>query len=83
MHKLRWLAVWAVVTFALGAEAQVPAADKAAAEARERANAHRESEEMMRTAAASYDPAAYRRGQQLLTAAAIGTFLLFTLLIVF
>jgi hypothetical protein len=60
-----------------------PDESKAAAEAREQATAHRETEELMRAAVASYDLAAYRRGQQLLTGAAIGTFLLFALLIIF
>jgi hypothetical protein len=58
-----------------------PAEHKAAFEARQIAEAQRESEELMRAAVSCYDAAVYKRGMQLVMGATIGVFLLFIALI--
>jgi hypothetical protein len=58
-----------------------PAEHKAAFEARQIADAQRESEELMRAAVSCYDADVYKRGMQLVMGATIGVFLLFIALI--
>ncbi|HKP62146.1 MAG TPA: hypothetical protein VJV78_35685, partial [Polyangiales bacterium] len=60
-----------------------PEEQQAAQEASQRAQVHRESEDLMRAAVGCYDVTAYTRGMQLLVGSAIGTFVLFVALIAF